>query len=160
MCSPEIVVVLGVCSTLSFEQWVKATHIPSEHNWNIIISYCFWDVICVGQCICYVPSASFSPSCHQLAVLQKHEFCWSRKVHARRPQYRLVLGNRKRTISKPINLLISSCPRSVNLDLRNAIKTKCIYAIQRRANECPKMLEVYVPLPHNLVMGRKIQNQK
>ena len=73
---------------------------------------------------------------------------------------RLVLGNRKRTISKPINLLISSCPRSVNLDLRNAIKTKCIYAIQRRANECPKMLEVYLPLSHNLVMGRKIQNQK
>jgi hypothetical protein len=59
--------------------------------------------------------------------LAKARILWSRKVHARRRQFELqqaCAGNRKRTISKSINLLISSCPCSVNLlDLGNAMKT-------------------------------------
>jgi hypothetical protein len=77
----------------------------------------FLNVLCLWQCICYVVSASSLP-CHQLAVLQTHEFCGLEKYM---PEARnlncngRMLGLGKRTISKSMNLLISSCPCSVNL---------------------------------------------
>jgi hypothetical protein len=119
---------------------------------------------------CYLPRAvyllcslriilAFLPLACSLA---KARILWSRKVHARRPQFELqqaCAGNRKMTISKPINLLISSCPRSVNLDPGNAIKPNA-FTPSNAALMSARNARGVLASAHNLVVGCKIQNQK
>jgi hypothetical protein len=47
--------VARVYSTLSFEQWINAAHIPSEYSWNIILSYCF-GVLSAPTAVCLLCS--------------------------------------------------------------------------------------------------------